>query len=94
MDRVDPYLNGLGGHLMHAEPPIPGEQFQLHGTPLLEVVEVAVPDAHLNVAVSLFGPDVRGLQLVWSDDRGQWPWDRGFRSRRWAQPVLGPRATP
>ncbi len=89
---VDTYLNGYGAHLMHAEPPLPGERFALRGTPLLEVVQVAEPDVHMPTAIALFGPDVRALQLVRSDDRGKWPWDPGFRSSRWPQPVLGPRA--
>jgi hypothetical protein len=37
---------------------------------------------------------VRGLQMVWADDRDRWPWERGFRGRRGGQPVLGPRTTP
>ena len=90
--QVDTYLNGYGAHLMHAEPPLPGETFELIGTPMLEVVEVAEPTAHMPTAIALFGPAIRALQLVRSDDRGKWPWDVGFRSSRWPQPVLGPRA--
>jgi hypothetical protein len=90
--RVASYLNGLGNHLLHAEPPVPGDRLELRGTPMLEVVRVAEPSVHLLVAATFFGPDITALQLVWSDDRGGWPWDRGFRSGRWPQPVLGPRA--
>ena len=44
-------------------------------------------------AVALFrGATLRALQLVWPDDRGHWPWDVGFRSRRGGQPVLGARS--
>jgi hypothetical protein len=92
--RVAPLLNGLGAHLLHEEPPEPGEQLALSGLPMTEIVRVSTPDAHLGVAVALFGPDIRALQLVWRDDRGKWPWDKGFRSGRWPQPVLGPRALP
>jgi hypothetical protein len=46
---------------------------------------------HLLTAVALHGPAVRGLQMVWADDRSRWPWERGFRGRRGGQPVLGPR---
>ncbi|MGV0838318.1 DUF4262 domain-containing protein [Mycolicibacterium thermoresistibile] len=40
----------------------------------------------------LFGPQVRALQLVWADDRGRWPWERGWMHGRRKQPVLGVRA--
>jgi hypothetical protein len=46
---------------------------------------------HLLRGVDLYGPVVRGMQVVWADDRGRWPWDVGFRSSRGGQPVLGPR---
>ena len=47
---------------------------------------------HLNVAAELCGPQLTALQLVYADDRGHWPWDRGFRGGRGGQPVLGARA--
>jgi hypothetical protein len=59
---------------------------------LLEVVEVDHPDVHLIFAVGLFGPRVRALQLVWTDDRRCWPWDRGWSHGRRRQPVLGSRS--
>jgi hypothetical protein len=59
---------------------------------LLEVVEVDHPDVHLVFAVGLFGPRVRALQLVWTDDRRCWPWDRGWSHGRRRQPVLGSRS--
>ena len=86
-------LNEVAGHVLHADPLTVGSRFQLHGSPELEVVQVAAPDVHLLTAVGIFGADaVRAVQLVWSDDDGRWPWDRGFRSGRWQQPVLGPRS--
>jgi len=36
---------------------------------------VAKPSAHLNMAVVLYGNDIRALQLVHADGRGHWPWD-------------------
>ena len=72
--------------------PRPGQQFQWAGGPLIEIVRVAEPTAHLNLAVELCGPRVSALQLVHADDRGQWPWDRWYRGVRGGQPVLGPRA--
>ena len=60
---------------------------------VLEVVALPHPEAHLFLATGLYGEAaVRGLQLVWADDRGRWPWDRGHRNGRGGQPVLGPRA--
>ncbi len=60
---------------------------------MLEVVEVEHPDVHLGFAVALFGPEIRALQVVWTDDHRHWPWDRGWLHGRRRQPVLG-RRTP
>ncbi|HLJ98349.1 MAG TPA: DUF4262 domain-containing protein [Streptosporangiaceae bacterium] len=89
--RAAALLNGVAEHTVHAEPPVPGTQVQLVDGPLIEVVRIPVPDAHLMVAVGLYGPDIRALQLVHADDRGHWPWDSYFRGIRGGQPVLGPR---
>lgn len=70
---------------------LPGETLET-GPFVSEAVEVQHPLEVLLVAVSLFGTTVRGLQLVWADDRGRWPWDPGHRARRSGQPVLGERA--
>ncbi|MDQ3150902.1 MAG: DUF4262 domain-containing protein [Actinomycetota bacterium] len=91
LTRSAALLNRVAGHLMHAEPPGAGERIPLVGGPLIEIVELAHPDAHLDTAVAFFGRELRALQLVWADDRGGWPWDRGFRGSRGGQPVLGPR---
>jgi len=56
---------------------------------LLEVVELDHPDVHLTCAVAICGPDVRALQLVWTDDFRHWPWDRGWSHGRCSQPVFG-----
>jgi hypothetical protein len=85
-------LNAVAGHAMHDTAPKPGDQVELRGGPLIEVVEVAAPAAHLNMAVELCGPGVRALQLVHADDRGHWPWERGYRGVRGGQPLLGTRA--
>ncbi len=68
-----------------------GDQLTVEGR-LLEVVELPHPEAHLFTAAALYGPDLRGVQLVWADERGVWPWSRGHRGGRGGQPVLGPRA--
>jgi hypothetical protein len=59
---------------------------------LLEAVAVDEPEQRLLVAHCLYRDRLRALQLVWADDAGRWPWDRGHRARRAGQPVLGPRA--
>jgi hypothetical protein len=70
----------------------PGAHIAVGDGPLLEIVEVDHPDAHLNFAVALGGPDVRALQLVWADDRGRWPWAAGWGPGQRRQPVLGIRS--
>jgi hypothetical protein len=70
----------------------PGAHIAVGDGPLVEIVEVEHPDAHLNFAVALGGPDIRALQLVWADDRGRWPWAAGWGHGRRRQPVLGIRA--
>ncbi|MGN6334012.1 MAG: DUF4262 domain-containing protein [Motilibacteraceae bacterium] len=93
LQRAGQILNGYGAHLQHAPAPRPGEQLELYPDVVAEVVEVPVPFAHLKLAVELYGPEVRALQLVTADEAGRWPWDRRYRGR-WRQPVLGPRTTP
>lgn len=61
-------------------------QSELH----FEVVEVEHPDAHLKMAVNIYGP-IRALQLVWTDDHRRWPWDRGWARGRRPQAVFGRR---
>jgi hypothetical protein len=85
-------LHDVTHHVLHAGPPAPGEQVPLVGGPLIEIVEVAEPTAHLNLALNLFGPQIRALQIVHADDRDHWPWDRGYRGIRGGQPVLGMRS--
>lgn len=87
--RSQNLLNATARRLGHVDVPVAGQQFQLRGGPLMEVVDVVDPAAHLVMAVELFGPDIRALQLVHADDRGDWPWQHGFRGD---QPVLGARA--
>jgi hypothetical protein len=90
--RAAELLNDVAGHLMHADVPAPGEQFALEDGPLIEIVELTEPTAHLFVAVELYGKGLRALQLVHADDRDHWPWDAGYRGVRGGQPVLGVRA--
>lgn len=91
-ERAAVLLNGVPGHWLHTDPlPVAGLQLDWLGR-RLEVVDLPTPSAHLFVADDLYGEQVRAQQLVWADHRGHWPWERGFRSGRGGQPVLGPRA--
>jgi hypothetical protein len=84
-------LNDVAAHLLHAEAPAPGERIPLVGGPLIEIVRVAQPSTDLGIVTRIRGPRFAAIQLVYADDRGHWPWDRGFRGGRGGQPVLGPR---
>jgi hypothetical protein len=92
--RAAALLNGVAGHMLHAAIPAPGEQVKLVDGPLIQVVEVAEPTAHLAIAVELFGPRIRALQLGHADDRGHWPWERGYRGVQGGQPALGELMSP
>jgi hypothetical protein len=84
----------VASHVPHAAAPRPGERIPLRGGPVIEIVEVAEPAAHLVIAIEFYGPGIRALQLVHADDRGHWPWEVGYRGVRGGQPVLGVRASP
>jgi hypothetical protein len=85
-------LNSAAGATVDGRVFTPGAHIAMGDGPLVEIVEVAHPDAHMNFAVALGGPDVRALQLVWCDERGRWPWAAGWGHGRRRQPVLGVRA--
>jgi hypothetical protein len=89
--RATEVLNTVAGHLLHAAVPEPGTQARLGDGPLVEVVGVTAPWAHLNMAVTLYGQRIRGLQLVHADKHGHWPWDQAYQGVRGGQPVLGTR---
>jgi hypothetical protein len=82
-------LNAVASYVLDTAVPRPGESVQVEGGPLMEVVRVAEPSAHLFTAVEFYGPGIQALQLAWADDRGNWPWDAGFRGHKGGQPVLG-----
>jgi hypothetical protein len=89
--RAKRLLNNVARIAIRDTAPMPGDRFQLPAGPLLEIVTVDHPDAHMNMAVALYGP-VSALQLVWADGRGRWPWSAAFNDGRGRQPVLGMRA--
>jgi hypothetical protein len=90
-DRAVDLLNGVAEHVLHADAPRAGEVIPLRGGPVLEIVQVAEPSVHLSVAAAINGPGFTALQLVYTDDRGHWPWEAYFRGGRGGQPVLGAR---
>ena len=85
-------LDAVAEYCVGAEAPAPGDVIELPDRRLLEVVEVAQPDAHMGLAVSIFGDGLRALQLVWADDAGRWPWSADFNPGGRRHPVLGRRA--
>ena len=70
----------------------PGKRIRPGDELLAEVVKIAEPGAHLDVAADLYGQELAAIQLVYADEHGHWPWDRRFRDGQGGQPVLGARA--
>ncbi|RSD13510.1 DUF4262 domain-containing protein [Amycolatopsis eburnea] len=91
LEEAAELLNDLASHTLHASPPEPGERIPLRDGPVVEVVPLTEPSAHLVFAVALYGPEIRALQLVHADEQGRWPWSPDFRDGRGGQPVLGVR---
>jgi hypothetical protein len=85
-------LNVVAKDMMSGKTLAPGQKIAVTSGPLVEIVEVANPDAHMTWAVAFGGQGVRALQLVWADGRGRWPWAAAFSDSRGRQPVLGVRA--
>lgn len=84
-------LNALASHTLHGPPFAAGDHIPLRDGPLIEVVSLAEPSAHLVFAAALYGPQIRALQLVHADTQGRFPWSPDYRDGRAGQPVLGPR---
>ena len=89
LHRATHLLNDMAAHALHADNPKLGERIELAGGPVIQMVQVAEPTAHLHIAAEVFGPRIRALQVVHADDRGHWPWERGYRGVHGGQPVLG-----
>jgi len=90
--RAKRLLNAVAREAMRGRSLIPGEQIPVQDGPLVEIVEVDHPDAHMGWAVAFGGPQIRAVQLVWADGRGRWPWSGTFCDGRRRQPVLGMRS--
>lgn len=82
-------LDPVAEYLLDGGRPLPGEWVSIPGGPTMLVVQVEHPDAHLNVAVAFYGPELQALQLVWADDQGHRPWCPEFSNGPVRQPVLG-----
>ena len=89
--RAADVLLAVAERVLDAGAPTAGAQIRLPGRRAGEVVRVAEPGVHLEVAADLFGDRLSAAQLVYADLRGRWPWDKDFRNGRGGQPVLGPR---
>lgn len=85
-------LNAVAPYVLETAVPRPGERVLVADSPVMEVVRVAEPPAHLLTAVEFYGSGIAALQLVYVDEEGHWPWDASFRGGQGGQPVLGIRA--
>jgi len=85
-------LNHVAGVTSGGTPFPAGTRTTLESGMRVEVVEVTQPDAHMSIAIEIYGPQIAARQLVWSDARGRMPWERGYRRGRRSQPVLGARS--
>jgi hypothetical protein len=90
--RAADALTRAAWDLLAGETLAPGKRIRTVEGLLAEVVKVDEPGAHLDVAADLYGQQLAALQLVYTDQRGRWPWDRKFRDGQGGQPVLGARA--
>lgn len=91
--RAAKMLNALGRRAVDDERPAPGMRIVVPAGPLVEMVEVEHPDAHLVFADAMFGDEMTALQAVWVDSQGHWPWVASFDGGRGTQAVLGVRAS-
>jgi hypothetical protein len=92
-ERARLVLDSVAHYLVKGGRPVPGERMLVGGELLLDFVQVEHPDAHLNFAVSIYGP-VRALQVVWPDEQGHRPWCAEFSNGGVRQPVFGVQVDP
>ena len=93
-ERANLVLNTVAEYIRRGGRPVPGERMLIGGELLLDFVQVQHPMAHLKFAFSIYGPDMRALQLVWPDDNGHLPWCAEFSNGGVRQPVFGVRVEP
>jgi hypothetical protein len=93
-ERANLVLNTVAGYLLRGGRPVPGERMLIGGELLLDFVQVQHPMAHLKFAFSIYGADMRALQVVWPDEHGHTPWCAEFSNGGVRQPVFGVRVDP
>jgi hypothetical protein len=89
--RAADLLTRAASNVLNGAALAPGKRIRAADGMAVEVVQVAEPGAHMDVAGELYGRQLVALQLVYADRRGRWPWDGRFRGGRGGQPVLGVR---
>ena len=87
--RANLVLHSVAQYLLRGGRPVPGERMLIGGEVMLDFVQVQHPVAHLKFAYSIYGPDLRALQLVWPDGQGHRPWCAEFSNGGVRQPVFG-----
>jgi hypothetical protein len=87
-------LNAAAEYVLDTAVPAAGETVRIGDGPVMEVVKVTEPTAHLLVAMEFYGKLTRALQLVYVDARGHWPWCAEYHGGPGGQPVLGIREMP
>jgi uncharacterized protein DUF4262 len=87
-------LNDVAGRVRRGRPVVPGELITFDNWPhRLHVLPLTNPAEVLFAANRFFHrPDhdsVPGLQLVWDDKDGRFPWEPGYSPPKWLQPLPG-----
>ena len=90
--RAADVLSSAAAEVLDGATLTPGKHVRVAGGPMVEVVQLTQPGAHLDIAAALYERRLEAVQLVYADRRGYLPWDRRFRNGRGGQPVLGMRA--
>lgn len=83
--------NEVAHYMVREVEPAPGDTMTFLDGSCAEFVEVTHPDVHMGWAVAFRSGTIRGLQVVWRDERGHSPWCPDFNSGGRRQPVLGTR---
>jgi len=82
-------LNSVAAYLVDGGRPVAGDWISIGRESTVVVVQVEHPEAHLKMAIAIYGDDLRALQLVWPDEQGHRPWCAEFSNGGVRQPVFG-----
>jgi hypothetical protein len=82
-------LNSVADYLVGGGRPVAGDWISIGDELMVMVVQVEHPEAHMNIAIAIYGEEVRALQLVWPDEHGHRPWCAEFSNGGVRQPVFG-----